>query len=95
LLKTICILEPRSAFDFLHVKGVHRKPLDTTRHWLSSLKSVSVGLAGWLDEKSQQETSDTILGKIKLTEYLIFSRSHLGSVYYCSVQNVDIVQCCD
>lgn len=71
-------------------------------HWaqqsieFSSLKFMSVGLAGLLDEESQQEVSDTKLGeKIKLTEYLIFPKSHLDSVYYCCIQNVDIVQFCD
>lgn len=43
--------------------------------------SMSVGLAGLLAEKSQQEISDTKLGPgVKLTESLIFPKSHLHSI---------------
>lgn len=91
-LKTSCVSEPKPAFAFLHLEDACRKLLGTPRYWIL-LSEVHICRSGWAAwwEISTRGLRHQTGEKIKLTECLIFPKSHLDSVYDCCVQNIDIV----
>lgn len=68
----------------------HTKVFSATGH-AKVLNSLlwSLYLWVWLGHLLSRRSQTPNWGKMKLTECVIFPKSHLGSVYYCSVQNRD------